>query len=334
MKKILAVLLSLVMSVSLFACAAESGDEITEATTTAPQLPKIGIISLKLDENTNKAYSGFTDALKESGYVNGENVELLHIECDKEDELVSSAEELCNSEVKVIYALGAEASKAAKSATTEIPVVFACVNDPVAEGLVEFCERPEANITGVCDYPPVFEQIELVYTIYPDVERIACIYNGADKDAIFSANLASGEAIARDIKFTHYSALTENEYEYRVDKAIEKCDAIYLTDDALSKACLAYTLKHAKSNNIPVFAESTEFVEDGCLATCVTDYTHIGYSAGELAVILMRGLKTVSKVPVEYATECTVVVNSKVMKDMKLKLPEDIAESCVFVNAK
>lgn len=333
LKKNLALFLVLLLSLSLFACGKEEIPEPTETTVTEAPLQKIGVLSLDLDENTQSAFDGFISALSDKGYSENDNFTLIHTDCKDEKELKAAAEELVKQEPALIYTIGTEATKNVKEATSEIPVVFSCVNDPVGEGIVKSCEKPEANITGVCDYPPVFEQIELISTLYPKTKRIGCLYNGADEDSIFSANLASGEAQLAEVKFTLYPSLTEDDLLDELETALEKCDVLYLTDDALVKACLEDILSQAKKKKVPVFAESTELVEKGCLATCITDYEHIGYSAGELSVILLRSLKEVSQIPVEYATDTTVVVNAKTQKALKLKLPDEISEGAVFVKA-
>lgn len=333
LKKTLALFLILLLSLSLFACGTEKVPEPTETTATEAKLQVIGVLSLELDENTQKAFDGFINALSANGYTENENFTLVHTQCTEEKELKAAAEELVKEEPSLIYTIGTEATKEIKEATTEIPVVFSCVNDPMGEKIVKSCEKPEANITGVCDYSPVFEQIELISTLYPDTKRIGCLYNGADEESIFSANLASGAAQISKVKFTLYPSLTDKDFLDEVETALEKCDVLYLTDDALVKSCLDDILSQAKKKKIPVFAESTELVESGCLATCITDYEHIGYSAGELSAILLRSLKEVSRVPVEYATDTTVVVNSKTQKTLKLTLPDEISESAVFVKA-
>lgn len=330
MKKLTALLLALLLSFSLFACNSAEDTEPTETATATP-LQRVAVLSLELDENTQKAFDGFVNALSSNGYTENDNYTLNHIECKSEAELAKSAEALVKENPVLIYAIGTDAATAAKEATSDIPVVFSCVNDPIGTQLVKSCEKPEANVTGVCDYSPVFEQIELIKALYPQVKRIGCLYNGADEESIFSANLASGESQNIDVKFTMYPSLTEKEYKSELDKALEKCDVLYLTDDALVKSGLKDTLKLAKENNIPVFAESSELVEAGCLATCITDYEHIGYSAGELSAILLRSLKSVSQIPVEYATECTVVINSAVQKSLNLTLSDDISDKAVFV---
>lgn len=332
LKKSLAIILVLILSASLFACNEEPDVEPTETTTSAP-VQKVAVLSLNIDSNTQSALDGFISALSSKGYTEGENYTLIHTDCKSEDGLAAAAEAFKEESPDLIYAIGTDAAVAAKNAVSEIPVLFSCVSDPIGTGLVESCEKPESNVTGVCDYSPVFEQIELITRLYPDVKQIGCIYNGADEESIFSANLASGEALNRDIKFTMYPALTEGEYSYELEKALEKCDALYLPDDALVKSGLKETLKEAKEKKIPVFAESSDLVESGCLATCITDYEHIGFSAGELGIILLRSLKPVSEIPVEYATDCTVVINASVQKSLKLSLPDDISDSAVFVKA-
>lgn len=332
LKKSLAIILVFVLSLCLFACNEETPAEPTETTTSVP-LQKVAVLSLNIDSNTQSALDGFLSAISSKGYTEGENYSLIHTDCKAEEELADAAKAFLDESPDLIYAIGTDAAIAAKNTTSEIPVVFSCVNDPIGTELVKSCEKPEANVTGVCDYSPVFEQIELITALYPEVKRIGCLYNGADEESIFSANLASGEALNKNVKFTMYPALTEDDYYDELNTALEKCDALYLTDDALVKSGLKETLKEANKKKIPVFAESSELVESGCLATCITDYEHIGFSAGELGVILLRSLKPVSEIPVEYATDCTVVVNASVQKSLKLKLPEDIEASAVFVKA-
>ena len=331
-KKVIALFLVLLLPLSLFACNNEADEVETTAVSTPVPVDKIGVLSLTLDENTLLAYSGFVKALAVSGYIDGDNIELIKFECEEAKALSASAQELVDSEVKLIYAIGTDAAKAAKKATSDIPVVFSCVNDPIGDGLVKSCEKPEANVTGVCDYSPVFEQIELITKLYPDVKRIGCLYNGADEESIFSANLAKGEALNRGVKFTLYPALTENEYEDELETALEKCDVLYLADDALVKSCLEYTLKQAKKKKVPVFAEEGELVAAGCLATCISDYMNIGYTAGELSAILLRSLKTVSEIPVEYAADCNPVINADTQKALKLSIDKEILDNAVIVN--
>lgn len=329
-KKALSILVSVLVCFSLFACSSEDSVEPTETTTAVP-LQKIAVLSMELDENTSDAFKGFTAALSDNGYIKDDNYTLINEFCKAEEELASAAEALVGENPDVIFTIGVDAAIAAKNATAEIPVVFTCVNDPIGSGLVKSCEKPEANVTGVCDYPPVFEQIELIQNLYPGVNRIGCVYNGADEESIFTANLASSEAQALEVKFTMYPALTEGEYIYELEKALKKCDALYLPDDALVKACLSDVLDLANESKIPVFAESTELVEAGCLATCITDYEHLGYSAGELSLILLRSLKNIAMIPVEYASDCIAVINSGTQKAYKLTVPDDISEEAVFV---
>lgn len=334
LRKIIALFLVMLLSFSLFSCNSKEPEEVTEPTTTAAPLQKVAVLYLEPDESQKSAYDGFFKALSDNGYLVDDNYSLSDIQCKAEEYLATAAENLVSESPDVIFAIGDKAALAVKKATKDIPVVFACVADPIASGLVGSCEKPEANVTGVCDYSPVFEQIELLTTLCPKTKRIGCVYNGADEDSIFSANLASGEAQLKEVKFTMYPSLTDGEFMYNLeDKALEKCDALYLTDDALVKSCLEDTLNLAKKKKIPVFAESSELVEKGCLATCITDYEKMGYTAGELSVILLRSLKNVSEIPVEYATDCTVVINSDALKSLKLKLSGEIKDSAVFVRS-
>jgi putative tryptophan/tyrosine transport system substrate-binding protein len=118
-----------------------------------PAIPVIGYLSAQsADDDYKNVTVPFLQGLKETGYVDGQNVAVDYLWAENQyDRLPALVAELIRRRVAVIVAAGTPAALAAKTATTTIPIVFSSGADPVALGLVAGLNRPGANATGVAN---------------------------------------------------------------------------------------------------------------------------------------------------------------------------------------
>ena len=146
-------------------------------------MPVIGFLDSRSPEGLADRLRGFRQGLKETGYVEGENVAIEYRWAENQlDRLPVLAAELVRLQVAVIAASGGPAvSFAAKAATTSIPIVFASPEDPVRLGLVASLARPSGNLTGInfFNVELTAKRLELLRELVPAATRVAVLVDPA-----------------------------------------------------------------------------------------------------------------------------------------------------------
>jgi putative ABC transport system substrate-binding protein len=141
-----------------------------------PTLPVVGYLNGSTESGAERLTDAFRQGLREQGFVEGRNVEILYRWADNQfDRLPALAADLVRRRVAVIVALGgAPSGPAAKSATATIPIVFANGADPVELGLVASLNRPGGNVTGTTFLTQAMttKRIELLHEIVPTAASI------------------------------------------------------------------------------------------------------------------------------------------------------------------
>src|SRR4029453_13573398 len=142
-----------------------------------PQAPVIGFLHSTSPDGFTERLRAFRQGLKETGYVEGENVTVEYRWAEGQmDRLPALAPELVGGRVRVVAAPGnANLALAAKAATTTIPVIFMAPEDPVRLGMVASLARPGGNLTGINFFNAelVAKQLELLHELLPRAARVA-----------------------------------------------------------------------------------------------------------------------------------------------------------------
>src|SRR5262249_2804619 len=157
-----------------------------------PAVPVIGVLHFASDTPPDRL-RGFHQGLKDTGYVEGENVATVYRWAENEiDRLPELVAELARRQVAVLVTIGNATTLAAK-ATTTIPIVFNVNEDPVRLGLVTSLARPGGSLTGVNFLAGELtaKRLELLRELVPTATRIAVLVN--------SANATTAESTLRDV---------------------------------------------------------------------------------------------------------------------------------------
>jgi putative ABC transport system substrate-binding protein len=297
----------------------------------APQVFRLGILIPESGLGESQTIKGLKDALREQGYVEGENllVELRDAKGDR-SALQPAAAELVNKKVNAIFTTGTRATEVAKTATKEIPIVFRHPADPVAVGLLKNTKRPEGNVTGVAAFSSEAGQkrLEILKTIVPKLTRVHIFFYASSK---FSAdNLAAIRKAAAKLQLevVEHSVKTGDEIQNALDKLQGRdTDAIFLIADDLVESNANMLFDGAKKLKLTTMCDLETWATRGCLVSYGPNYVQMGRQAALLIDKLFKGAKP-KDVPVQSATKFDLVINLRTANIIGLNIaPETVAKA-------
>jgi ABC-type uncharacterized transport system substrate-binding protein len=228
------------------------------------KIPRIGYLSQGFGPGANEEI--FRQGLRSLGYIEGQTIAIeWRFAHEKLDRLPELAAELVRLKVAIIVAGTGRANvQAAKSATTDIPIVMANVNDPVALGFVASLARPGGNITGLSNLSPEIggKQLELLKEAFPKTSRVAVL------GRTFVSNVKEMEAAARSLglqlEVLELSGPDDIESAFDNAKA-KRANALLVPASSLLVAHRKRVSDLAAQNRLPAICFSPRWAEEGCL---------------------------------------------------------------------
>jgi putative tryptophan/tyrosine transport system substrate-binding protein len=293
-------------------------------------LPVIGFLNAASPEPFAHVVRAFRVGLNEMGYVEDRNVAIEYRWADDQyDRLPALAEDLVRRRVSVI-ATGSNlvAAKAAKAATTTIPIVFLTGADPVKAGLVASLARPGGNLTGITtlNLELGLKLFEVLHELVPTTTVIGVLINPINDPAVVEESLRQAQAAARALGLQMHvlHASTEGDVDSAFSTLIQRrAGGLVITPDAFfssrSKRLAALALRHA----MPTVSPYREFVTAGGLMSyggSITDqYRLVGVYTGRI----LKGEKP-AELPVHQVAKVEFVINMKTAKALGLTVPQSL----------
>jgi putative ABC transport system substrate-binding protein len=293
-----------------------------------PAIPVIGFLSSQSLGAYADLLRGFHQGLKETGYVEGENVAIEYAWADNQiDRLSVLAAELVRRQVAVIVASGLPASESAIKATTTIPIVFMVPADPVKLGFVASLARPTGNATGIHFFVAELaaKRLEILRELVPGAARVAVLINPAEA-AIAAANLRGVEmaAHAMGLKIQVLNASTSSEIDAAFATFVrERFDAFFISSGVFFLARRIQLATLAISHGVPAIFATRDWAEAGGLVSYGTNLEDTHRQAGIYAGRILKGAKP-ADLPVMQSTKFELVINLKTAKTLGLKVPQTL----------
>jgi putative tryptophan/tyrosine transport system substrate-binding protein len=264
--------------------------------------------------------AAFREGLQKLGWSDGRNVHIEERWGANADELGSHAAEFVGMTPDVILAGAASASRPMQRATRTIPIVFANVPDPVANGFVTNLARPGGNITGFANYEPTIavKWLELLKQIAPDVARVAFIYDPTNPTGV--AYLREIEAAASSFGAQMSGAAVRDNEE--IERAIaafarEPNGGLVVAGGPSTTSHQAVVIALAARHRLPAVYPVREAVTGGGLASYGVDTSDLFRRAASYVDRILKGEKP-SDLPVQFANKFELVINLKTAKALGL----------------
>jgi len=293
------------------------------------KVPRIGYLVLSpLTEPPSPERAAFINGLRELGWVDGKTIGLVYRSAKWNAELFEDlAEELVRMKVDVIVTAGGVAApKAARRATSTIPIVMAAISDPLVPELVASLARPGGNLTGVSLMAPDLgpKRLELLTEAAPRASRLAVLWNPTFRDA--AAELHAMQAGARSLGLTVKPMEVKNADDLaRVFAQLgkERPDALTMLFDPLSTGYRQLVADFGKKYKLPSVFGAREFAEAGGLMSYAPDVAEGFRRAATYVDRILKGAKP-GDLPIQQPTKFELVINLKTAKQLGITIPQTL----------
>jgi putative ABC transport system substrate-binding protein len=293
-----------------------------------PATPVIGYLGAQSADDEYKSWTvPFLQGLKETGYVDGQNVAIEYRWAENQyDRLPTFAADLVRRRVAVIAASSTEPALAAKAATTTIPVVFGTGGDPVALGLVESLNRPGRNLTGSATLYSELgpKRLQLLRELIPDAVRFGVLADPSFPD--IKSQIADLQAAAPTLGLQPnvVNARTDSDLETAFASfSLQHVAAVLVTNSSFFPRRTEQLAALAAHRALPAIFTLREFVLAGGLMSYGSSL-HFGmHQVGIYTGRILKGEKP-ADLPIVQPTKLDLVINLKTAKALGLTIPETL----------
>jgi putative ABC transport system substrate-binding protein len=292
-----------------------------------PKIPRIGFLTNNSSTGLAAADEAFRQGLRTLGYVEGKSLVIEYRYGEgKVGRLAEMAAELVRLKVDVIVTGGPTASRAAKEATSTIPIVMASDPDPVANGFVASLARPSGNITGLATLSPELggKRLELSKEILPKLSRVAVLGTSTTPGTAQELKEAELAAGAFGVKLQYLNVLDPKDIEAGFRAASkERADAVLVLNSAILISQRKQIADLAVNNRLPAIYPQNEYVENGGLMSYGVSFIDLHRRAVTYVDKILKGAKP-ADLPVEQPTKFELVINLKAAKQIGLTIPQKV----------
>ena len=274
--------------------------------------------------------SALRKGLLELGYEEGKNLVIEYRWAEENlDRLPEFASELVGLKVDLIVTDGTPGSRAAKRATTTIPVVMAAVGDPVRSGLVASLARPGGNLTGnsIVEADLTFKRLQLVREVIPNASRLGFLYDPGTQTgpaAQAGAKAVDDAADSLGMQVHRFGIREPSDLAYVLaTMAKERTDALVVRNDALLVVHYGEIARLAVQHRLPTVGSAKQFVEAGGLFAYGVNVGETYRHAASFVDKILKGAKP-ADLPVEQPTKFELAINLKTAKALGLTIPQSI----------
>ncbi|WP_300369821.1 ABC transporter substrate-binding protein [Brachyspira sp.] len=320
---IIFVLIIIFILASAFGISKKNADKRSNAESN--KIIKIGISQIIEHDALDLIYKGIEDELNK--YYKNSNKKIVIDYQNAQGEQVNCntiAQKFVNDKKDIIIAIGTPSAQSLVNMTKDIPIIVSGIGDPIGAKLVTNLDKPNVNITGVINLPPIEKQIELMHTLIPNAKKIGLLYCSSEINSVYQIKLAKEKLDSLGLEYTDLTIANANEIQQIMLSAVGKVDAIFSPTDNVIASSMANVAIIEESTKLPVVCADASMTKIGGTATYSVNYYDMGVLTAKKTIEVLENIKDIKNIPLEPSENYNFVVNTNMMNKLGLSIPNNI----------
>ncbi|MEI4353917.1 ABC transporter substrate-binding protein [Streptococcus suis] len=285
---------------------------------------KVGVLQYMEHESLTAAREGFVAELEANGYKEGEKLVLDYQNAQGDQANLQTISEQLIDGNDIVLAIATPSAQSLATVSTETPIVFTAVTDPLSANLVESIEKPGGLLTGTSDQAPIDKQVELLGQAVPDAKTVGILYTTSERNSEVQVEQAKELLEKAGYKVVVKGITSTNEVQDATTSLMKDVDALFIPTDNTVASTMTMIGELSVEHKVPVIGGSTDMVDEGGLLTYGTNYEALGRQTAKMAIKIIEGAN-VSETAVEYPETVSLHVN----EEMAQKLGIDTSKLAV-----
>lgn len=287
----------------------------------------VAVLTAIQHPNLDAVRDGLRDALRDRGYIDGENLVLVYESAQADPETAARiARAFAARQPDVAVAISAPAAEALVPMGEKLPVVITALGSGKAAEIVD----GNISIAGLVQPPPHRQQLDLVEAIAPGTTRLIVPYSATAGALNANSEEFRRSAGERGLKIIPVAISEEGDIAAQVRPYFDEKAAIFLLRDPGIDEAIELLVELAISQGVPIFASSEEAVARGALATIAYDPYDVGRQTGVQVLEILAG-KSPAALGLTAARPTRVVLNEDTAERIGLQLPADLRNRARFI---
>lgn len=291
----------------------------------ATNIKKVAIVQLVEHTSLNTIKSAFDARMKELGYEEGKNIEYIFKNAQGDNNTAASIiQDFKAQNPDVVMAIATPVAQAAAKLSTDMPVIFSAVSDPIGAKLTTSLEKPDKNMTGTSDEIQVELILERALQINPNLKKLGVIYNKGEANSVTNIQKAKDFAKSKNIELVEATVTNVNEVQSAIDVLTSKCDAVFAPNDNTVASAMNVVGTACAKAKVPLYVGADSMVQDGGFLSVGINYEELGKETANMVDKVLKGTK-IEDIPVKvFKDNLNIYVNQNVLDQLAIELPESI----------
>jgi putative ABC transport system substrate-binding protein len=288
---------------------------------------RLGYLDSGWDAESQALLNSFRRGLLEVGYAEGRNVAIDYRWAEgRYERLAGLAEELVAAKPDVIVVGEAQAARAARKATRQIPIVMVAAVDPVGFGLIKSYANPGENLTGLANLSPELtaKHLELLKETAPAITRVAVLWNASNPIEVRLWRGRQAAAAALGLELVSIEVHSADDIARGLESMLQqKPQALHLFADPVLHGRRGEIVAFAMKHRLPIVSDASDITDAGGLMSYGVYLPELFHRAARFVGRILKG-RHPSELPVEQPSRLDLVINLATARTLGLTISPSI----------